>query len=300
MDEISGKFICPICHYNGIVWDNFPESDEIDFKKYLYRKEYINNKLEKKWVIYESNEEKQKIWICCSCCGECGCCGLKEVTCVKFWSFALKCEWCHEGSTKCSTLDCICFPICYLFFYLFYGLFCIWIDIINYFCNCKKGYYFVGIPSTAYYKLDPINYLNYVSKNKIWSFSYSEEEWKNRKPWKCNKCKYESEDFTYFIPKNKDLNKTNENMYLKTEELNLGGLMMSVLFNSVDGKINYSMHCKKTDIFSEVEKKLYDEFPEYKNKNCYFLQSGKIIEKNMTLEKNGIHSGYPIIVNFEE
>lgn len=52
MNEMDGKFICPICNYNGIIWEDYPESNKEDFKHWLYRNEYVNNKLEKKWVFY--------------------------------------------------------------------------------------------------------------------------------------------------------------------------------------------------------------------------------------------------------
>ena len=72
---------------------------------------------------------------------------------------------------------------------------------------------------------------------------------------------------------------------------------IAVLCNSGDGKINYSIPCKKTDIFSDVEKKLYIEYPEYKNKNCYFMQNGNVINKDLNFENNKILPGYPIIAN---
>jgi hypothetical protein len=76
--------------------------------------------------------------------------------------------------------------------------------------------------------------------------------------------------------------------------------IISALFTSVDGQINYSIPCKKTDIFSEVEKKLYIEYPQYKNKNFFFMQHGIVINKDDNLENNKIISGYPIIVHITE
>lgn len=184
--------------------------------------------------------EKKK-WICCSCCGETIFCGTNNTTCREVWSTALTCGF--DGG--CSTLDCILFPIFCIFLYLFYILFFVWIDIINYCCNCKKKYYFVGIPYTFNYEGLNIDYFDEMDKNMIWNFAFSEDKWKNRKSWKCHNCKYSSPNFTDFILTNKDLNKTNENIYLKKEDLNLDGIMMSVLFNSVDGKINYSIHLQK-------------------------------------------------------
>ena len=42
---------------------------------------------------------------------------------------------------------------------------------------------------------------------------------------------------------------------------------MCVYFTSSDQKINYPIPCINTDIFAEVEEKLYKEYPEYRNTN---------------------------------
>ena len=66
---------------------------------------------------------------------------------------------------------------------------------------------------------------------------------------------------------------------------------------STDQLINYPLVCKNTDIFSELEKKLYVEFPALKNKNLIFIANGNIIKKDLSLEENKIKNDTTIIIN---
>ena len=50
------------------------------------------------------------------------------------------------------------------------------------------------------------------------------------------------------------------------------------------------------DLFVDVEKKLYDKFPEYKERNNNFLSQGKIVLKFKTVGENRLESGIPIIM----
>ena len=60
-------------------------------------------------------------------------------------------------------------------------------------------------------------------------------------------------------------------------EIKSGEKMMSVIFISIDENIHYSIICKNTDIFSNIEKKFYDKYPEHKNtKNEFFVNGNKI------------------------
>ena len=46
--------------------------------------------------------------------------------------------------------------------------------------------------------------------------------------------------------------------------------------------------CKIIDNFSVHEEKLYNDFPDLKNKNIIFLAKGGIINRSATLEENKI------------
>ena len=72
--------------------------------------------------------------------------------------------------------------------------------------------------------------------------------------------------------------------------------IIAVNFISLNDNINYPMACKKTDIFANVEYKLYKEFPILKSKNIYFFANGNTINKSLTFEQNRIKSGDTILM----
>ena len=71
-------------------------------------------------------------------------------------------------------------------------------------------------------------------------------------------------------------------------EVSIGDKLMSVIFISSDENIHYSIICKNNDNFSRLEKVLYDEYPEYKETENYFIVNGKKINRFKTLEENNI------------
>ena len=73
--------------------------------------------------------------------------------------------------------------------------------------------------------------------------------------------------------------------------------IIAVTFVKPSLNINYPMACQLTDIFSKVEEKLYQEFPELRSKNYNFTVNGKVIDKSLTFEENKIKSGNNILIN---
>ena len=69
-----------------------------------------------------------------------------------------------------------------------------------------------------------------------------------------------------------------------------GEKLLSVIFVSIDKKINYSVICKNTSKFNEIENILYDAYPEYVEKENYFVVNGKDINKYESLEFNNIQN----------
>ena len=69
-----------------------------------------------------------------------------------------------------------------------------------------------------------------------------------------------------------------------------------VHFISTDQNINYFAPCRDSDIFTKLEKKLYDEYPELKNKNIDYLLNGMLINKNATLKENRVKNGDVILI----
>ena len=69
-------------------------------------------------------------------------------------------------------------------------------------------------------------------------------------------------------------------------EIKLNEKIISVIFNSFDEDIYYSIICKNTDNFKEIEKKFYEKYPEYKNTKNYFILNGKKIDTTKNLDEN--------------
>ena len=83
-------------------------------------------------------------------------------------------------------------------------------------------------------------------------------------------------------------NKINEIKSTIPIEIKLNEKIISVIFNSFDEKIYYSIICKNIDNFKEIEKKFYEKYPEYKNTKNYFIVNGKEIDKTKNLDENKI------------
>ena len=64
--------------------------------------------------------------------------------------------------------------------------------------------------------------------------------------------------------------------------------LISIIFNSFDENIHYSIICKKTDRFSKIESLLYDKYPEYKKLKKIYTRNGKEININKSLKDNNI------------
>ena len=64
--------------------------------------------------------------------------------------------------------------------------------------------------------------------------------------------------------------------------------------------MQYSVICKTTDEFTKIENQLYENYPEYNEINNNFILKGKIINKNLTLEQNGIKNNDIIILKIND
>ena len=72
--------------------------------------------------------------------------------------------------------------------------------------------------------------------------------------------------------------------------------MIALNFISTDSTLHYAIPCLNKDLFVDVEKKLYDKYPEYKEKNNNFLSQGKIVLRFKTVGENRLESGIPIVM----
>ena len=108
--------------------------------------------------------------------------------------------------------------------------------------------------------------------------------------------------------KNKINNLTDENTKLKNELLNIDknstnlnnnegnaeklskddNNIISLNFISDDQKINYNIKCLKTDIFFEVEEKLYKKYEQLRETDNNFIINGKTVLRFKKIYDNNI------------
>ena len=76
-----------------------------------------------------------------------------------------------------------------------------------------------------------------------------------------------------------------------------GEKILAVNINSLDQKINFPIATKNTEIFVFLELRFYNEYPEYKEKDIYFLVNGNRINRFKNMEENNIKNGNKIFLN---
>ena len=64
-----------------------------------------------------------------------------------------------------------------------------------------------------------------------------------------------------------------------------------VNFISGDQQIHYAVTCLKNNTFAEVEEKLYQKFPVYRNTNNNFIANGNVVLRFKTIEEDKIGNG---------
>lgn len=97
-----------------------------------------------------------------------------------------------------------------------------------------------------------------------------------------NKCKLKDlrDDL---IKKDKEISELNLYIPLPIKEK-----LMTVTIISFDEEIRITTTCHKNDYLSLIEELLYEQYPEYKNKNNFFYLKSKIVDKYKNLENNGV------------
>ena len=107
------------------------------------------------------------------------------------------------------------------------------------------------------------------------------------------------------INSNKDIiikNQKNEIDKLKEKlsnypfKLSKGEKLISVIFTSSDQNMFYSIICKNTQKFIELEQKLYKDYPEYSKSDNYFMIKGNRVKKDKSLDENKIRNSDIIIL----
>ena len=95
---------------------------------------------------------------------------------------------------------------------------------------------------------------------------------------------------------NNEIDKLNEKLSRYPFELSKGEKLISVIFTSSDQNMFYSIICKNTQKFTELEEKLYNDYPEYSKSNNYFIINGNRVNKNKSLDENKIRNSDIIIL----
>ena len=90
----------------------------------------------------------------------------------------------------------------------------------------------------------------------------------------------------------------NLNKKLKQYSINLeqNEKLISLIFQTLDQKMLYSMICKNTDTISNLEEQLYEVFPAFAKSENIFLCKGTVIDKHKTFESYKIKNGDILIL----
>ena len=71
-----------------------------------------------------------------------------------------------------------------------------------------------------------------------------------------------------------------------------------MIIKSSAQEFKFSFICKRSDKYKVLEQKLYDKYPDLKNKEHYYLCNGNIIDIEKTIKENKIKDSDNIIINF--
>ena len=72
--------------------------------------------------------------------------------------------------------------------------------------------------------------------------------------------------------------------------------LISIKFVSGNQDVNFTIIAKNTDLFSNIEKQLYDNYPRYIDSENYYLCNGNRINKHRTLEENKIKNNDTLLL----
>ena len=90
---------------------------------------------------------------------------------------------------------------------------------------------------------------------------------------------------------NDDLRKENDELKKKLEN------SMTVIFTTSDQNVFCSLICNKNDDFKTVEKRFYEKYQDYGEKENSFSVKNRSIDKSKTLEENSIRDSDLITLN---
>ena len=144
----------------------------------------------------------------------------------------------------------------------------------------------LGISINEYHKNELIK-INKLLNNEINNFYDSQN---------INDNKDNSNKDNIIKELNNEIDKLKEKLSRYPLELSNGEKLLSVIFTSSDQNMFYSIICKNTQKFIELEKKLYNDYPEYSKSDNYFMINGNRVDKTKSLDKNKIRNNNVIIL----
>ena len=137
-------------------------------------------------------------------------------------------------------------------------------------------------------------HLNEILKSEL---KYEKQKYINLKNNIDNKNNINFNNNSQIIELNSKIDDLNEKLSRYPFELKKNEKMISIIFTSYDKKIHFSVICKNTEKFNQLEEKLYEKYPEYSITNNDFVVNGNRIQKSKTLEENHICNSDIIILN---
>ena len=75
---------------------------------------------------------------------------------------------------------------------------------------------------------------------------------------------------------------------------------MCIIFKTIDQKINIALPCSSESLFAEIEKKLLDIYPEYKDKDKFYITNGRKVLRFQSIKNNKIKdSDIMILIEYD-
>ena len=91
---------------------------------------------------------------------------------------------------------------------------------------------------------------------------------------------------------NNNINNASNNIH-SSDKFSLNEIIL-VCFTSSDQNVHYAIPAVKQDKFAEIEEKLYQQYPQYRNTNNNFIANGREVLRFKTIGENNIGTGLPI------
>ena len=283
-----GSFKCPKCG----------NKDLFSFKKWTSADKFQSDAITKKWIFYSEPENEFYCGICTG--GSLSFQGIyNSLTCS---NDRYECNYYIRKIVIIRIifgfiLGTIVFVLFIILLALFYGLIFFWIDIIYFCCFHKKEMKIYDPNIKTNILLLDYNFKEIKNIFEIWKENegYTETQYNSKmKSFICKECKKESNTFITFLDfDNMDTRKNTDNSISGIDlnpNSNIKENYISLHIINPMG-VNQAYTCNKKETFSDAIKKFYDEYSEYKQKKCFFIVNGKVVEKENTLEENGIKDG---------